>query len=155
MKTPHESLAQFPVIISLPVQWGDQDALSHVNNIIYMRWTESSRIAYLSRTGIWDGIATATTGPILAAISCDFRLPVTFPDMVYAGARITAMGNSSFKMEHRIVSANQEAIAADLDSTLVWFDYRAGKPLALPPEVRKAIEELEGRPLPSFTRNSK
>jgi acyl-CoA thioesterase FadM len=56
-------------------------------------------------------------------------------------------------MAHRIVSANRGAVAADLDSTLVWFDYRAGKPLTLPPEVRKAIEELEGKSLPLLTRN--
>jgi len=155
MKAPHESLERFPVIISFPVQWGDQDALGHVNNIIYLRWAESSRIEYLSRTGIWDGLAIATTGPILAAISCDFRLPMAYPDTVYVGARITAIGNSSLKMEHRIVSGNHGAVSADLDSTLVWFDYRAGKSAALPPEVHKAIEELEGKPLPLLTRNSK
>jgi acyl-CoA thioester hydrolase len=155
MKTPHESLKQFPVVISLPVQWGDQDALSHVNNIVYLRWAETSRIEYLSRTGVWDGLAIATTGPILAAISCDFRVPVTYPDTVYAGARITAIGKSSFKMEHRIVSGNRWAVAADLDSTLVWFDYRTGKSAGLPPEVRKAIEELEGRPLPLLSRNNR
>jgi acyl-CoA thioester hydrolase len=153
MKTPHESLEQFPVIISFPMHWGDQDALGHVNNVMYLRWAETSRIGYLSRTGVWNGSATATTGPILAAISCDFRLALTYPDTVYAGARITAIGNSSFKMAHRIVSANRGAVAADLDSTLVWFDYRAGKPMTLPPEVRKAIEELEGKSLPLLTRN--
>jgi acyl-CoA thioester hydrolase len=154
MKTPHESLELFPVVISFPVHWGDQDPLSHVNNIVYLRWAESARIEYLSRTGIWDGLAIATTGPILAAISCDFRLPVTYPDTVYAGARITAIGNSSFKMEHRIVSGKRGVVAADLDSTLVWFDYRTAKSAALPPEVRKAIEDLEGKPLPRITRNN-
>jgi acyl-CoA thioester hydrolase len=153
MKPPHESLEHFPVIISFPLHWGDQDPLSHVNNVIYFRWAESTRIEYLARTGVWDGSAIATMGPIVAAISCDFRMPLTYPDTVHAGARITALGNSSFKMAHRIVSANRAMVAADLDSTLVWFDYRAGKPLPLPLEVRKAIEELEGQPLPRLTKN--
>jgi acyl-CoA thioester hydrolase len=152
MNEPNEFLQQFPVIISFPLHWGDQDALGHVNNVIYLRWAESVRIEYLSRLGVWHGSATEKTGPIVAAVSCDFRLPLTYPDMVYAGASITAMGNSSFKMAHRIVSGNRGAVAADLDSTLVWFDYRAGKSLALPPKVRKAIEELEGKSLPRLTR---
>jgi len=152
MKAPYESLELFPVIISFPLHWGDQDPLGHVNNIIYLRWAETSRIEYLSRTGVWHGAATVPTGPIVAAISCDFRLPLTYPDTVYAGARITAIGNSSFKMAHRIVSGNRGAVAADLDSTLVWFDYRAGKPVALPPKVCEAIEELEGKSLPLLAR---
>jgi len=153
MKTPHNSLDRFPVIISLPLQWGEQDSLSHVNNIIYFRWAESARIEYLARTGVWDGLATAMTGPILAAISCDFHVPLTFPDTIHVGASITAIGNSSFKMAHRVVSANRGIVAADLDSTLVWLDYRAGKPLPLPAKVRKAIEQLEGKPLPVLTRS--
>lgn len=154
MKTLRSFLDHFPVVVSLPLQWGDQDALGHVNNIIYFRWAESSRIEYFLRTAIWNGSASVTAGPILAAISCDFRVPLTYPDTIYAGACITAIGNSSFKMAHRIVSADRGVVAADLDSTLVWLDYRVGKPLPLPAEVRKAIEELEGKPLPQITRSS-
>lgn len=46
---PHASLADFPVVIRLPVQWGEQDAFGHVNNIIFFRWYESARIAYCQR----------------------------------------------------------------------------------------------------------
>jgi len=151
----HESLEAFPVVISFPLQWGEQDPLSHVNNVIYFRWAESARIEYLSRLAAWNGSAAAKTGPIVAALSCDFRLPLTYPDTVYAGARITAVGNSSFEMAHRIVSARHGVVAAELDSTLVWFDYRAGKPLTLPPEMRKAIEQLEGKSLPRISRVEK
>ena len=152
LKMPHEYLKHFPVIISFPLHCGDQDAMGHVNNVIYLRWAESSRIEYLSRLDVWHGSTTEKAGPIVASICCDFRLPLTYPDTVYVGAATTALGNSSFKMAHRIVSGNRGAVAADLDTTLVWFDYRVGKPLALPPEVRKAIEELEGRSLPVLAR---
>jgi acyl-CoA thioester hydrolase len=33
-------LAGFPVVITVPVQWGDQDAFGHVNNTVYFRWME-------------------------------------------------------------------------------------------------------------------
>ena len=153
MKTPHEVLERFPVIISFPLLWGDQDTLGHVNNLVYLRWAETARIEYLSRTGVWHGTAAEAIGPILAGISCEFRLPLKYPDTVYAGARITAIGNSSFKMAHRIVSGHRRAVAADLDSTLVLLNYSAGKPVALPPEMRMAIEKLEGKPLPMLTKN--
>jgi acyl-CoA thioester hydrolase len=153
MKVPNELLEQFPLIISFPLHWGDQDTLGHVNNLAYLRWAETARIEYFSRTGIWHGLASETRGPILANICCDFRLPLTYPDTVYAGARMSAAGNSSLKMDHRIVSGNRGAVAADLESILVWFDYIAGKPMALPAEVRTAFEDFEGKPLPRLTRN--
>jgi hypothetical protein len=37
----HELLAKFPVVVRFPVQWGDQDAHGHVNNVIPHRWFES------------------------------------------------------------------------------------------------------------------
>jgi acyl-CoA thioester hydrolase len=151
----HKFLEHFPVVISFPLHWGEQDPLGHVNNIVYLRWAESSRIAYFRRAGVWHGSASVAAGPIVAAISCDFRVPLTYPDTVYVGASITAMGNSSFKMAHRIVSGKRGVVAAEVDSTLVWLDYRTGKPLPLPPEVHKAIEKLEGKSLPRLTRVEK
>ena len=148
----HKFLEHFPVVISFPLHWGEQDPLGHVNNIVYLRWAESSRIAYFRRAGVWHGSASVAAGPIVAAISCDFRVPLTYPDTVYVGASITAMGNSSFKMAHRVVSGKRGVVAADVDSTLVWLDYRTGRPLAMPPEVRKAIEKLEGKSLLRLTR---
>jgi acyl-CoA thioester hydrolase len=50
----NESLASCPVIIEIPVAWGEMDALRHVNNIAYFRYFESARIAYFERLGLWE-----------------------------------------------------------------------------------------------------
>jgi hypothetical protein len=57
---PPAALGAFPVVISCPVQWGDQDAFGHVNNTAYFRWFESGRIAYFERLGL--GHALPDTG---------------------------------------------------------------------------------------------
>jgi acyl-CoA thioester hydrolase len=84
-------------------------------------------------------------GPILASMKCDYRRVLNYPDTVYVGTRITRIGNSSFQMEHRIVSHNLDEIAAELDSTLVLLDYRRNKPVTVPAEVRSLIGALEGK----------
>ncbi|MEX0586451.1 MAG: thioesterase family protein, partial [Pirellulales bacterium] len=71
-------LADYPMSICLPVQWGDQDAFGHVNNTVYFRWFESARIAYLDRPELRAAMPDSSLGPILAAIRCDFRRQVTF-----------------------------------------------------------------------------
>ena len=142
----------FHVWITLPILWGDQDSFGHVNNTIYLRWFESARIEYghragLSQTNPQSGSGPAV-GPILAAISCNYRRQLKYPDTVHIGARITRIGNSSLKMEHRVISQLLGAVAADGDSTLVVFDYAAQKPVAVPAPVRAAVEKLEGTPFP-------
>ena len=39
-----DNISNSYVTLELPVQWGDMDAAKHVNNTIYLRWTESARI---------------------------------------------------------------------------------------------------------------
>jgi acyl-CoA thioester hydrolase len=142
---PVDPLAGFPVLISVPVQWGDQDSFGHVNNTVYLRWLESARIAYCMRIGQAASAASQTIAPILASITCHFRRPVTFPDTVRAGARISKIGRSSMIMEHAIVSENPPGLVADGSSVLVIFDYRIMKSCPVPDDVRAAIAKLEGK----------
>ena len=45
-------LESFQVQVEIPVQWGDMDAAGHVNNVTYLRWCESARIAYFEKVDI-------------------------------------------------------------------------------------------------------
>ena len=143
----HEALLQFPVVISLSVEWGDQDSFAHVNNTVYLKWCETARVVYLEKTGMWQMIKDDGVGPILASISCDYRQPVVFPDTVQVGARVSKIGKSSFRMEHAVVSVAQNAVVAESHTTLVFIEYKSGKSLPLPKDIRVAMERLEGRPL--------
>jgi acyl-CoA thioester hydrolase len=141
-----DGLAMFPVAIEVPVQWGDQDAFGHVNNTIFLRWFESARIAYCRRVGLSAPRDGAGVGPILAAISCNYRRQVTFPDTVRIGSRIARIGRTSLVMEHAILGEASGALVADGSSTIVVFDYEAQTPTPVPDEIRRAIEALEGGP---------
>jgi len=138
-------LADYRVILTLPVQWGDQDAMQHVNNVVYFRWCESARIEYFGRIGLADRRSADHVGPILASIKCDFRRQLNFPDSIRIGARIAKIGRTSLTMVHRVVSEAQRAVVAEAESTMVVFDYDAGKPHPVPEAMRQAIETVEER----------
>jgi acyl-CoA thioester hydrolase len=145
MHAEADLLAEFPVVLTVVVQWGDQDSMQHVNNVVYFRWCESARIAYFGQIGLADRRTAEHVGPILASIKCDFRRQLNFPDTIRIGARITRIGRSSLSMQHQVESSAQRAIVAEAESTMVVFDYDAGRPHAVPDEMRRAIEQLEGR----------
>lgn len=138
-------LANYPVLLDWPVQWGDQDALGHVNNTVYFRWCESARVAYLQRLGLESWMQPTTLGPILAHIDCNYKRQLHFPDTVRIGSRVSRLGRTSLTMEHAIGSLAQNAIVAESTSVIVVFNYQAQRPTAIPDEVRAAVELLEGR----------
>jgi acyl-CoA thioester hydrolase len=137
-------LTDHPLILSWPVQWGDQDAYGHVNNVVYFRWMESARIEYFRRSGLGT-TDNSGVGPILASLQCDFRRQLRYPDTLLISGSITSIGRTSMKMVHRIYSETQRAIAAEGDSVLVFFDYQSQRPFVVPDNVRAAIDAFEGR----------
>ena len=137
------SLPDFRSTITLPVQWSEQDLFGHVNNVVYFRWFESSRIKYLEQIGLPDLMTRERIGPILAAIGCNYRRQLTYPDTVEIGSRITRLGRTSFTMVNAIWSQRQQTIAADGESTIVVFDYNSQKPTPIPDAIRTTIELFE------------
>jgi len=144
MKHLHQALAGFPVVTTIPVVWGDQDAFGHVNNLVYLRWCESVRVEYLVRAGVWVPLPPRGVGPILASIHCDYKRPLNYPDTVHVGARVTRIGNSSMRMEHVVVSHKHDEVAAVVDSTLVMLDYSIGRAAPVSAEIRASIAGIEG-----------
>jgi acyl-CoA thioester hydrolase len=141
----NDPLAGFPLTIEIPVQWGDQDAFQHVNNTLYLRWFESSRIAYTRKLGLWDLIETQGIGPILASTKIDYRRPLTFPDTVKIGSRVIKVGRTSLTLEHRVVGMTSNEVAAEGMAVIVLYDYKKAEPTPIPDEIRRAIEAFESQ----------
>ena len=139
-----ELLEAYPVVIETPVAWGEMDALRHVNNIVYFRYFESARIAYFERVGFWAYMDETGVGPILASTQCKFILPVTYPDTVSVGARVSEVTDDRFLMRYAVVSHNHARLAAEGEGLIVSYDYRALTKAPLPEEIKRRIRDLEG-----------
>lgn len=135
-------LEPYHVVVTLPVQWGEQDAFGHVNNAVYFRWFESGRIAFWRRVGLWDVMAATRVGPILASVTCDYRRQLTYPETVHVASRVARLGRTSFGMEQVVVSDTGRAVAAEGRSTVVLFDYASNTPTPLPDDLRRALGAL-------------
>lgn len=141
----NQILAGFPVVIELPVAWGEMDSYRHVNNVVYFRYFENARLEYFRRLD-WFAFERQTgVGPILAATQARFRKPLTYPDTISVGARVAALGKDRFTMEHVIVSHAQRAITTEGQGTVVTYNYSMDKKTPIPDEMRKRIEALEAR----------
>lgn len=143
MEPPIEALLErYHVVVTLPVQWGEQDAFGHVNNCVYFRWFESARIAFWRHAGFWDLVKRDRIGPILASTACDYRRQLSYPDTVHVGSRVARLGRTSFGIEQIVVSLAGRAVAAEGRTTVVVFDYEANQPTPIPDLLRQSLSSL-------------
>ncbi len=142
----HPLVADFPVILDIPVQWGEMDAYGHVNNTVLFRYFESARIAYLERCGLIDSYECDRIGAILQSTECRFRVPLHYPDTVVVGARADEIGTDRFTMVYRVVSRAHDSIAAEGRGVIVSFNYQTRTKAPLPHAIRDRIKELEQDP---------
>jgi len=140
-----ELLRSFPVVAEIPVTWGDMDSFQHVNNVIYFRYFESARIQYFEAVGLMDIVEQLGVGPILGSTSCRYRTPLTYPDTVYVGAKITEMHEKRFTMEYLIVSEQHPETVAEGSGVVICYNYQKNQSTQIPEVVYNAIEKLEGR----------
>lgn len=142
-----EASPHWPISIDIPIHWGDMDALGHVNNVLFFRYLESSRVAYIAAMGLASLRDVNGVGFILQHVECRFRKPVVYPDVLKVRTRLVEMGTDRFTLEHEVFSTKQDAVAAIGRGTIVTYDYSAGTKVEMPPLVRQAIEKIEGRPI--------
>jgi len=143
----------YPVVIEIPVAWGEMDAFQHVNNIAYFRYFESARIAYFEKLNLLDLMNRTGIGPILASTSCKFRIPLKYPDKILSGARVTDIGDDRFIMNYIVISAKHKKIAAEGDGLIVAFSYREHRKTLMPEELRERILDIEKNTTSSYKKD--
>ena len=137
----------WPIKTEIPVLWGDIDSFGHVNNIIYLKWCETSRVELLCKMwniknlNMGDILLDQGIGPILANFNSNYRKPIVYPDTIYVKTRISHIGNTSFGIEHQITSKNNGSkIVAEADSVVVMINYKTGEKFQIDDDNRKKLK---------------
>ena len=140
----NEKLPDYNIVEEIPVRWGDMDARGHVNNTVYFRYFESSRIALFHSLKVYEEMEASGDAPILVYTHCNFKAPVTYPDTIYVGAKITSIEVSKVKITHSMVSKNSNREVAEGEALVVWYNYRNQKKAEISENLRKRILECIG-----------
>lgn len=92
----------------MPIRWGDQDALNHVNNTIYFRFIEEARALLYMQAGF---PVPGKREAVLAHASCDFLKPLTYPGTVVIKLVFQRLGRSSFDFDFIIERQDEPGVA--------------------------------------------
>ena len=143
MEKTNAFLSEFPVNLEVIVQWGDMDAALHVNNTVYLRWVESSRIEYFNKLESDVSSENGKAGFILGYQDCKYIFPVTFPDTVIVGVRLVKIANDRFFLLSHVFSKKHQRLVAISKQTIVTYDYSTLKKVAIPEELKSKILALK------------
>jgi acyl-CoA thioester hydrolase len=124
--------------VEVPLRWGDMDAMSHLNNVMYFRLMEEARIQWFMHFGL----PTLPVGEacILAHASCDFVRAMIYPGVAIVRQTVTRVGRSSIEKSIVIEKSDEPGITYATGRTvIVWYDYTSGQSRPVPDSVRAAL----------------
>ena len=122
----------------IPLRWGDMDAMGHVNNMIYFRYFETTRLEWLYRVGGPPGLAGR--GAVIVNAFCNFVRQLEYPGDIVVRHYVCNPGRSSFDTYLTLERVDQPGVLyAEGGATTVWIDFKAQKSVPLPEAIRQLI----------------
>lgn len=125
--------------LDIPVRWGDMDALGHVNNTVYFRYFEQTRIEWYEALGI-AALGSEQSGMLIVDNRAEYLKPVVYPATVTVRMGGHSPGRSSFVSTYSI--AVGDVLYSRGASKVVWADFAAGRSVPLPEAVRALVVEV-------------
>lgn len=114
------------------MRFADTDALGHVNNGSFVVYAETGRLEFLQVLG------SSVRSLILAHLAIDFRRQVLFGESLDVETWVERVGTTSVTLR-QVIHAG-EAVAAEVRSVVVAFDYASQRPTPWTAEARAALE---------------
>ncbi|MBK8908715.1 MAG: acyl-CoA thioesterase [Rhodospirillales bacterium] len=131
---------------TISTRWSDNDQLGHVNNVLYFRYFEAAVVAMLIEEAQLDWRRDPLI-PYAVDVRCQFRQPLTFPEVVEAGLNVARLGTTSVTYGLALFARNDSDPAAVGHFVHVYVERQSESPVAIPDPIR-AVYQRYYRPEP-------
>jgi acyl-CoA thioester hydrolase len=124
--------------MTIPIRWGDMDAMGHVNNTTYFRYLETIRIDWFQAIG--TALNPAGCGPVIVNAFCNFYKQLEYPGNVLMKMYTSDPGRTTFESWATMELVNQPGVIyAAGGATTIWVDFPKQKAIELPDWVRTIV----------------
>ena len=166
MKIEIPEQKKFVYQMSIPIRWGDKDAMNHVNNTVYFRYLETCRIDWMRSIGSGFGGQSPTSpsqkagpvgaahgvaaklvsdphnheGPVIVNAFCNFYKQLEYPGDVLMKMYVSDPGRTTFESWGTMERADQPGVIyAAGGATTIWVDFPSQKATTLPDWMRAIV----------------
>ncbi len=138
-------MKDFTVVHELAPRFRDTDAMGHINNAVYVTYLEVARQVYWQRLSGAEDYARVPF--ILAHVTIDFRAEALVREVLLLGLRCEWVGGKSFAFRYEIREQQTDRLVVEATTVQVCYDYDRKQSMAVPDDLRRALEAFEGRAL--------
>ncbi len=127
--------------MSIPIRWGDMDAMGHLNNGTYFRYLETARIDWINSLGVSTN-APKGEGMVIVNAFCNFYRQLEYPGSVLLKMYVSDPGRTTFESWGTMARADApDVVCAEGGATTIWVDYAKQKALTLPDWLRTLVSD--------------
>lgn len=126
--------------MSIPIRWGDMDAMGHLNNGSYFRYLETARIDWFHSLG--QGPSPDGEGMVIVNAFCNFYRQLEYPGEVLLKMYVSDPARTTFESWSTMARVEApEVICAAGGATTIWVDFPNQKALPLPQWLRTLVSD--------------
>ena len=125
--------------MTIPIRWGDMDAMGHLNNTSYFRYMETVRIDWMRSANCMPD--ERGEGPVIVNAFCNFYKQLEYPGDVLIKMYVSDPARTTFETWATMERTDAPGVVcAAGGATTIWVDFPAQKATALPVWVRGLVE---------------
>lgn len=140
-KPAPNALASYQHRLAIPTRWNDNDVYGHVNNSVYYFYFDTAVNKWLIENGLLE-IGKSETVGLVVETGCSYFAPITFPDDVVAGLRVSKIGTSSVRYEIGLFRNDETTASAQGHFVHVYVDEATRRPVPLSDKMRGKLQEI-------------
>jgi acyl-CoA thioester hydrolase len=131
------------IALDFEVKTYDIDFAGVVSNLVYLRWLEDLRMAYLSSAMSLEELVSQQLFPTLVHTTINYRAPVRFPDHVRGEMRLVEAGRTSLTLEATFRAQKSGEVVADARQVGLILDGKTGRPAPVPEAVLRLLPDQD------------
>jgi len=122
------------------VRFADLDAMRHLNNVAFLTFFESARVAYLTALlSDYQPEQRDAFGTVVAEVHLNYRSAAYYDEEIHTWLRPAHIARSAFRIEVEMRSGRDDRLLAEGYAVLVGFHYGVGRSMPLPDELKAAL----------------
>ncbi len=129
----------FPVNVA----WGESDIFGHTNNVHFIRYLESARVAYCDEVMQHPLLVGMEAGWLLADMQCSYLQQVHYPATLEVCSRVGKIGRSSATLIAEIYRKGEDEPVIKSVGVMVWFDFIQQKSAPVPDYIKQRIAAVD------------
>ena len=140
-RNPPGRRADYRYFHAITTRWADNDALMHVNNVVYFSYFDTAVTYFEMSQGVVD-VYNGSIRCVAAEVTCRYHRSVAFPDRLTVGLRVGMLGRASMRYDLAVFREEEDEASAEGHFVRVFVESATQRPVPMPDASRTLLQTV-------------